>query len=161
LFAPPRCREYRRWLEEQRALASITIEGHLEEARRFLAWRLDLAAKTGDIGPPLTTGIIHHCQDGKRFRLLALCFKYEKHPREKLMKQLLALKHGILFGITLLLITPYQALAADVTSYDAYKMVYKNKGVISPVYRFVGKQRPVKTPNSGGMRTKALTTQPD
>lgn len=38
LFARSLCSEYRRWLEEQRALASVTIEGHLEEARRFLAW---------------------------------------------------------------------------------------------------------------------------
>jgi hypothetical protein len=45
-----------------------------------------------------------------------------------MMKQLTALKYGILFGITLLLNAPYQALAADVTSYNAYKMVYKNKG---------------------------------
>lgn len=38
LFARSLCSEYCCWLEEQRALASVTIEGHLEEARRFLAW---------------------------------------------------------------------------------------------------------------------------
>ncbi len=38
LFARSLCSEYGHWLEERRALASGTIEGHLEEARRFLAW---------------------------------------------------------------------------------------------------------------------------
>lgn len=38
LFARSLCSEYCDWLEEQRAVASRTIEGYLEEARRFLAW---------------------------------------------------------------------------------------------------------------------------
>ena len=37
-FARALCDEYRRWLKERRALAPGTIEGHLEEAQRFLAW---------------------------------------------------------------------------------------------------------------------------
>lgn len=38
LLARTLCEEYRRWLEERRALAPRTIEGTLEEARHFPAW---------------------------------------------------------------------------------------------------------------------------